>query len=76
MKDDDNAGLPDWFFETTVLTNETESFYDNFECDLSKDTVEWIPAIGPAPCWEGKISDYETFDDLYAAFYKWLGETY
>lgn len=73
-KDDPNDGLPDWFF-LGAFTGQKGQFY-SFEIDLSKDTVEWAPAMGPAPIWQEKFSKFKSNKDMLKAFNKWGKENY
>lgn len=59
-----NGGLPAWFFEVQMI---------DILVDHNKGTTEWTPAIGPAPCWEGKLG---TPDEVWAVFASWAKETY
>jgi hypothetical protein len=66
-EDDDNHGLPEWFFSMD---------YNNLEVDLAGDRVSWTPAMGPAPCWEDRFSKYSNTDDLWSGFHSWYRVTY
>lgn len=67
-QDDDNGGLPEWFFEGDHNTA--------LEVDLSKNQVEWIPAVGPAPVWRAKFSEFGTTDQLWGTFANWYRQNY
>lgn len=62
---DPDTGLPAWFFEGEFV---------NFEVDREADKVEWIPAMGPAPCWKAKFS--EVAGDLFNEWNRWAKEVY
>ena len=62
-----NKGLPDWFFRG--------GFYF-FEVNLHKDTIEWVPDVGPAPCWFGKFSQFDTLQALVINWKEWVKRTY
>ena len=70
-KDDDNAGLPDWFFDENCIS---------FEVTTAEDKVEWAPAMGPAPVWTAKFSEFSApripCGDMWRAFSEWFYATY
>ena len=66
-QDDDNGGLPEWYFDNN---------WTHMTVDLTTDKVEWIPAVGPAPYWGTKYSQFATTDQLWDAFFKWNKATY
>lgn len=66
-QDDDNGGLPEWFFDGEYIA---------FEVTLATDTVEWVPAVGPAPVWKGKFSEYATNTAMMTAFKAWAAAVY
>lgn len=65
--DNEDGGLPQWFFELNLIA---------IEVDIEKDTVEWIPAIGPAPCWKDKFSRFSNNAELFKTFEVWAKEMY
>jgi len=73
--DDDNGGLPEWYF-TEHCNFDNKNDWVSILVDLEKDTVEWIPACGPAPCWEAKYSTFANTDELWASFLKWNKANY
>jgi hypothetical protein len=66
IEGDPNQGLPYYVFEAEDLVL--------FE--VEDDTIEWIPACGPAPCWKAKLSDFKTDRELWTAFDEWFLKTY
>jgi hypothetical protein len=84
IETDGNHGLPDRFFD---LEMKDGNQIINFEVDVNLDKLEWWPAIGPAPHWSVKWSDFAagsvnlndgfTFvGGIMEAFEKWMKETY
>jgi hypothetical protein len=65
--DDGNHGLPNWIFDDNFFT---------VEVNIKQDTVEWVPAMGPAPCWEDKFSKFNDAEELFKALRKWGEENY
>ena len=65
--DDENEGLPDWYFNGDFMT---------ITVDTVADKVEFVPAMGPAPCWEDQASKYPTNEALFAGFAAWHERTY
>ena len=65
--DDDNGGLPDWFFEGNFVS---------LEVDEETNVVEFVPAVGPAPVWRSDIRRYPTNEELWSVFTKWFRENY
>lgn len=72
VESDPSRGLPRWFFDpyTAPLSREdgsiveSEWIYDSLEFSPSGDGyfLEWIPQMGPAPCWTTQMSS--TWDPL------------
>ena len=72
---DPNHGLPQWFFDpyTAPLHREdgsivdSEWVYDSLEFWRQSDGSwkrEWIPQMGPAPCWESVSSPGDVWSPL------------
>ena len=66
-QDDPNQGLPAEFFEGKKT---------NFEIDRETDIVEWVPAMGPAPIWTAKYSDFKDDAEMLRAWEAWAEETF
>ena len=62
-----NGGLPCWYFEGEFVS---------LEINFRDDTVEWVPAVGPAPTWEVKLSEFKDNTELYRAFNQWAIQTH
>jgi hypothetical protein len=66
-RDDPNHGLPDWFFDNA---------YVDMTVDLEKDTIEWVPECGPAPCWEAPVSSFASTKAMFDAWHAWARKMY
>lgn len=66
-QDNDNEGLPNWFFEGAFFS---------FTVDTDHDLVEWIPECGPSPCWEAKFSSFADDEAMLQAWDSWVRATY
>ncbi len=66
IADDPNQGLPDWFFNGNFI---------NFEL-TDAGTVEWCPAVGPAPYWIRRYIDFSSHEEMLKAWANWFMEVY
>lgn len=71
IENDDNDGLPEWFFENFM---EIEGpHYINFEFNTETNEIEWIPPMGPAPIFKTK---YVNDEKLWEEFEAWSKVTF
>ncbi len=68
-------GLPPWFFDN-LFDSDSNHYFINVEIDEATGVAEFIPAIGPAPCWRHETAANLPRMEMLALLEDWFKEIF